>query len=136
LPQWIALKGSGTDDYQDIDLWRRSTVIGTRIFRFFTLGMIIIPMTFSNRAYFDEITNGIKQFESELKVFCLRASEAVIKERLVGRGTVIEGTEAAWITCRVRECVAAHRDAHFGEFVDTEAGLAHEVAADIIQRLG
>jgi hypothetical protein len=136
LPQWIALKGSGTDDYQDIDLWRRGAVMGTRIFRFFTSGIVIVPMTFSNRTYFDEITEGIQQFEPELRVFCLIASDAVIKKRLAGRGTAIEGTGAAWITRRVRECVAAHRDAHFGEFIDTEARLAHEVAADIIQRLG
>src|SRR5688500_4339635 len=55
LPKWAKLKGSGTDDFQDIDLWRKSTVAGTKLFRFFASGPIIVPMTFSRRAYFDEV---------------------------------------------------------------------------------
>jgi hypothetical protein len=33
LPKWIKLEGSGSDDYQDIVFWRRSTVAGVRLFR-------------------------------------------------------------------------------------------------------
>ena len=135
LPNWIPLKGSDTDDYQDMDLWRRSAVIGTHLFRVFASGTVIVPMAFSHYAYFNEIVTGIKRFEPEFRVFCLRASEATIRERLLGRGTSVTSTESAWITRRVRECVAAHNDSHFGEFVDTENRPAQEVAEDILGRL-
>jgi chloramphenicol 3-O-phosphotransferase len=42
LPKWITLKGSGTDDYQDIDLWRRSVVSGTRLFCLFVPGLATV----------------------------------------------------------------------------------------------
>ncbi len=135
VPKWVRLKGSGTDDFQDIALWRRSAVAGTKLFRRLASGTVIVPMTFSRRDYFDEIVLGIECFDSELKVFCLRASVSTITQRLVARGTQIEGPGAEWITRRVSECAEAQLDPHFGEPVDTEGRSAHEVAADIFRRL-
>jgi len=135
LPKWITLKGSGTDDYQDIDLWRKSVIAGPRLFQFFVSGPVIVPMTFSHRVYFDEIVAGIRRFDPGLRVFCLRASLATIKKRLVARGTQIEGTEGEWIMRRIVECADIHRDPHFGEPVDTEDHSAREVAEEIVKRL-
>src|SRR5215510_9250810 len=56
LPGWIRLRGSGTGDYQDIDLWRRSVVAGVRLVRCISPGPVIVPMTFTHRPHFDEIT--------------------------------------------------------------------------------
>jgi chloramphenicol 3-O-phosphotransferase len=135
LPKWIKFKGSGSDDYQDIVLWRRSAVAGVRLFRLFASGPVIIPMAFSRRDYFDEVVRGIGLFDSELRVFCLKASLATVKKRLVERGTKIEGPGTEWIARRIFECVMAHDDPHFGEPVDTEAHSASEVAEEIIRRL-
>jgi broad-specificity NMP kinase len=135
LPKRIKLKGPGSDDYQDIVLWRRSAIVGVRLFRFFASGPVIVPMAFSRRAYFDEVVCGIEPLDSELRVFCLKASLATVKKRLVERGTKIEGQGTAWIARRIVECVEAHNDSHFGEPVDTEGRSAREVAEDIIKRL-
>jgi AAA domain len=135
LPKWIKLKGAESDDYQDIVLWRRSAVAGVRLFRVFTSGPVIIPMAFSRRNYFDEVISGIEPLDSELRVFCLKASLATVKKRLMERGTRIEGPGTEWIARRIIECVEAHSDPHFGEPVDTENRSAHEVAEDIIKRL-
>jgi hypothetical protein len=135
LPKWIKLNGSGSDDYQDIALWRRSTVAGVRLFRSLVSGPVIIPMAFSLRNYFDEVITGIEPLDSELRVFCLRASLATLKKRLVERGTRIEGPGSEWITRRLIECVEAHSDPHFGEPVDTENRSTLEVAEDLIKRL-
>jgi hypothetical protein len=135
LPRWIKLKGSGSADYQDIALWRRSAVAGVRLFRLFVSGPVIVPMAFSRRDYFDEVITGIEPLDSELRVFCLRASLATLKKRLVERGTQIEGTGSEWIARRIIECVEAHNDPHFGEPVETEGRSAREVAEDIIKRL-
>src|SRR5947199_6633658 len=61
LPGWIRLKGSGSDDFQNVEMWRRSAVAGARLFRSIARGPVIVPMTFSRRAYFDEITSGIRR---------------------------------------------------------------------------
>lgn len=135
LPKWIKLNGSGSDDYQDIALWRRSTVAGVRLFRSIASGTVIVPMAFSFRNYFDEVITGIEPLDSDLRVFCLNASLATVKKRLVERGTKIEGPGSEWIARRIIECVEAHNDPHFGEPVDTEDRSAREVAEDIIKRL-
>jgi hypothetical protein len=135
LPKWIKLKGSGSDDYQDIVLWRRSAVAGVRLFRLCVLGPVIVPMAFSRRDYFDEVIRGIEHLDSELRVFCLKASLATVKKRLVERGAKIEGPGTEWIARRIIECVEAHIDPHFGEPVDTEDRDASEVAGEIIERL-
>jgi broad-specificity NMP kinase len=135
LPRWVRLKGAGTEDFQNIGVWRRSAVAGVRLFRLFTSGAVIVPMTFSRRDYFDEIVVGLRHLDPELRVFCLKAGLPTIKERLVGRGTSIEGTGAEWIARRIIECAEAHRDAHFGEPVETEDRTANEVAGDILTRL-
>lgn len=135
LPKWINLKGSGTDDFQDIDLWRRSAVAGTRLFRSFVSDSVIVPMAFSRRAYFDEVVTGSRRLDSELRVFCLKASPSAVKSRLMKRGVKIEGTEAGWIRRRIIECAEAHRDPQFGEPIDTEDRSPHAVAEDIAKRL-
>jgi deoxyadenosine/deoxycytidine kinase len=136
LPKWIELKRTGTGDFQHIELWRKSVITGTRFYRSFTIRTVIVPMTFSDRNYFDEIITGVQSFDSHLRVFCLKASLDTIKKRLVQRGTQIEGAGSEWITRRIVECADAHSDSYFGEPVDTECHSARDVAQDIVLRLG
>jgi hypothetical protein len=135
LPRWVNLRGAGTGDFQDIDLWRRSAVAGVRLFRLFAPGPVIVPMTFSRRAYFDDVVEGLRRLDPELNVFCLKASLPTVKKRLAARGTRIEGPGAEWVSRRIVECAEAHRDPHFGEPVETEGRTAPEVAQDITRRL-
>jgi hypothetical protein len=135
LTKWTKLKGAGTDDFQDIDLWRRSAIAGIRLFRLLVSGPVIVPMTFSYYPYFEEVVTGIRRLDSELKVFCLKASLPTVKKRLLGRGVRIEGPGSECIARRIIECAGAHRDSHFGEFVDTEGRSACEVTEDITERL-
>ena len=135
LPRWLKLRGSGTDDFQDIDLWRRSAVAGSRLFRLFASGPLLIPMTFSRREYFDEVVAGLKQLDPEVRVFCLKANLPTIKSRLAGRGDQVESPATDWIARRIVECAEAHRDFNFGDPVETDDRPALEVATDIAQRL-
>jgi chloramphenicol 3-O-phosphotransferase len=135
LPGRIRLKGSGSDDFQDIELWRRSAVAGARLFRLIARGPVIVPMTFSRRDYFEEVAEGIRRFDPELRAFCLKASLATVKRRLAGRGSKLEGPGSGWVARRIVECADAHRDPHFGEPVDTEDRSAREVAEEIVGRL-
>ena len=133
LKKWIKFRGSETDDFQDIDLWRKCAVWGVRLWRSVATGPVIVPMTFSRRDYFDEVTAGVRQAEASLRVFCLHASQAAIADRLAARRT--NDADARWITRRNLECADAHRDPHFGEPVDTNDRAAAEVASEILRRL-
>ncbi|HEX8097438.1 MAG TPA: AAA family ATPase [Pyrinomonadaceae bacterium] len=135
LPKWVKLKGAGTDDFQDIELWRRLTVAGVRLFGSLASGKVIVPMTFSRRAYLDEVVAGIMRHDPVTRTFCLRASLPTVKKRLAGRGTKTEGPGAEWIARRIVECAEAHSGSHFGEHVETEGRSAREVAEHIISRL-
>jgi hypothetical protein len=135
LARWAPFKSPGEEDFQDIGLWRTSAVAGVRLFRSLARGPVIVPMTFSRRDYFDEVTAGVRRFDPNIRVFCLKASLPTVKKRLAGRGTPIEGPGAEWIARRIVECAEAHRDPHFGEPVDTEDRSAQEVFADVIGRL-
>ncbi len=135
LPKWLKLKGSDTDDFQNIELWRSLTVFIIKLVHFVASGPLIVPMTFTERAYLDEVVVGFKTVDPEVKVFCLRANLESVRKRLRKRGTRLEGTEAEWIARRILECNEAHRNSHFGEPVNTENRPATEVAAEIINRL-
>src|SRR5437763_4864134 len=135
LPKWIRLRGSGSDDFQHIELWRRSAVAGVRLFRLLASGPLIVPMTFSRRAYFAEVLEGVRRLDPESRAFCLKASLPTVRRRLSERGSKIEGPGSEWIARRIVECVDAHADPHFGEPVDTEERSAREVTEEIVGRL-
>jgi len=132
---FIRLRGAGTDDFQDIDLWRRTVVHGTRVFRSIARDTVIVPMTFSRRDYYDEIVSGIREFDDDVRTFCLKAEMPTILERLKQRGEKIREEEDNWPARKLRECIEAHKDPHFGEPLNTENLTAAEVADQILQRL-
>src|SRR5688572_12740391 len=131
LPRWIKLRGAGTDDFQDIDLWRTSVITGVRLFRAVTNGALIVPMAFSRREYFDEVVEGLKSLDSNVRVFCLRADMATILERLDARSGHGRARDVAWSARKARACVASHADEHFGEPVNTVQASASQVAKAI-----
>ncbi|HEV3050293.1 MAG TPA: AAA family ATPase [Longimicrobium sp.] len=129
-------RSRASDDFQQIALWRKSAVAGVRLFRAFARGPVIVPMTFTHRPWFDEVLAGIRRFEPDLRIFCLRASLDTVKRRLVGRGTPVDGAGSEWMARRIAECAEALCDPHFGEPVDTETLSASEVAREITRRVG
>lgn len=131
----LRLAGSGTDDFQDMVLWRRSVSAGTRLLGRLASGPIIVPMTFTSRDYFNEVVSNLGSSGSSPKTFCLRASLGTIEKRLENRKLDPNGREKLWLTRRIRECVEAHHDSYFGEPVDTDNRSAQEVADDILRRL-
>ena len=131
----VKFNGSGTDDFQDIDLWRKSVVGGIKIFRFFASGTVIVPMTFSRQDYFDEITGGIRQLDGEVRIFCLLASFETILKRLKMRGEKIEDGESNWSVRKAKKCVEAHKDEVFGKTINTNELNAGEVADEILRNL-
>lgn len=135
LSRAIKLRGAGTDDFQDIDIWRRSVVRGTQFARAFSQGTVIVPMAFSRRDHLDEVLSGIRRFDDDVRVFCLKAGLPTIEKRLTARGERFESRSGAWVVSKARRCIEAHADTHFGEPVQTENLSAEEVMNDIHRRL-
>lgn len=131
----LRLAGAGTDDFQDMPLWRRSVSPGIRLISRISSGPVLVPMTFTSRDYFDEVVTDLVSRGIAPRTFCLRASLGTIEKRLENRKLDPNGREKLWLTCRIRECVAAHHDSYFGEPIDTDNRSAQEVAEDILQRL-
>ena len=134
LPSWVHLSGGRTNDFQDVDLWRRSVVAGIRLFRGIASGPVLTPMAFSRLEYLMPILSGIRSFEPRVRMFCLVASLETIRKRLHDRGTPIDGPKS-WLSRRTEECVQAHEDPRFGERVDTEERSITDVVEEILARL-
>jgi hypothetical protein len=133
--RWIPYQGSGTDDFQDIHLWRRLTIAGSKLSRRLFSGPVLVPMTFTERDYFDEVLSGLNQADPDVKVFCLRATLSTVRQRIAQRGTDNDARAASWVASRLVACAEAHRDPHFGEPIETDARSAITVAADIEAKL-
>lgn len=127
--------GAGTDDFQDIDLWRKSVIKGIKIFRQFVRETVIVPMTFYRKDYFQEITGEICKIDDEFRVFCLTANYETILNRLEKRGEKIENGDSNWSIRKAKEFIKAHKDADFGETIITEELSADEVAGEILKKL-
>lgn len=134
LPRWLHLRGAGTDDFQDIDLWRKSVSLGIRLSRIVNPGPIIVPMTFDRHDYLNEISHAIRRFDPDLRLFCLRASLATIHERLRQRGALAD-SGAEWVLRRSAECTLAHTDPAFGLPIDTDNASAEQVAETLLRQL-
>lgn len=99
------------DDFQDLALWRRLTILGIRIARVFAK-TVVVPMAFSNPAYLQEIRNALP---GDVRHFCLVAPVDTVLARLRQRGDAGE-----WEERRARECCAVHGQPEFAVQIDAQ----------------
>ena len=123
------LGGRRVDDFQDLSLWRRLTVVGVRMARMRS-PRVIVPMAISNTAYLDELRDGISRFEPHLFHLCLVAPKRIVQERLRQRGA--DPTSNKWEFRRAAECCDAHADRHFAIQVDTSNRTPDEIAGELL----
>ena len=62
------------DDFQDYELWR---ILNSDILKYMcsVYEIVIVPMTITNKNYYDEIINKLKTSGVEIKHFILNASK-------------------------------------------------------------
>jgi hypothetical protein len=116
------------DDFQDLALWRRLTVLGIRVMRFLRPN-VVVPMAFSNVAYLEEIRAGISRFEPHVLHVCLIAPVGVVHERLLGRGD--DRVKDAWGFRRAAECCVAHQRPEFATHIDAADRDPEAIAEEI-----
>ncbi len=139
-PEWIGIPlqriarlfGRTVDDFQDLRIWRRLTVFGLRIARWFRPN-IVVPMAFSNAAYLQEIRDGVQSFDERVVHFCLVAPLDVVRARLRRRGAT--EANAPWAYRRASECCAAHNSADFAEQISAADRSAAEIAEDLFRAI-
>ena len=129
LPAFVPLAGRGTDDFQDLPLWRALTIRVARA-RARRASVLLVPMAFSNRAHLDGIRAGIARGGLEVRHFCLTAPLEVVHARLRARGDA-----GAWELRRAAECCAAHADPFFAELLPTDGRTPEQVADALLARL-
>ena len=103
------------DDFQDLALWRRLTLLGLRLTRLVRPN-VVVPMAISNAAYLAELRDGASRFDPRVLHVCLVAPFGVVQERLRGRGN----DAGEWAMRRARECCDAHADPRFAVQVDAQ----------------
>ena len=124
--------GRDVEDFQDLRLWRRLTVIALRVVRLFRQN-VIVPMAFSNPDYLHEIRAGISRFEPRHIHVCLVAPLEVVQQRLQTRQ--LDPRDAQWQHRRVTECCAVHRGETFATQIDAAARDVNQIADEIVQIL-
>ena len=120
------------DDFQDLAAWRRLSIAGIRLTRG-VFPNVVVPMTFSNVAYLDEIRRGLARFESHVVHVCLVAPLPIIEERLRHRGA--DAIRNAWEFRRAAECCDAHRSTDFSHHVDASDRTPNQLADAILAML-
>jgi predicted kinase len=130
LQRGARMFGRRVDDFQDLVLWRRLTVLALRVTRTFW-PRIVVPMTFSNSAYLDEIRAGISRFEPRLFHVCLVAPIEVIRERLARRD--VKAADTAWQFRRAAECCNVHDRPEFAVQIGAFNRSPDEIAAELFE---
>jgi predicted kinase len=121
-------------DFQDLPLWRRLTVAAARCVAA-VRSPIIIPMTFTNIDYLEEIQAGLAQSGRPILHFCLTAPLEIVRERLRSRGEPVDDPRWSWVHRRAAECCLAHQDLLFATHIPTASRLPSAIAADLAYRV-
>lgn len=132
LQRITRMVGRDVEDFQDLRLWRRLTVIALRVMRLFCQN-VIVPMAFSNPDYLREIRAGISRFEPRHLHVCLVAPLEVVRQRLQTRQVDPRG--AQWQHRRTAECCAVHNDEVFATQIDAADRDVNQIAGQIVQML-
>jgi hypothetical protein len=124
--------GQAVADFQDLRAWRRASAFTVRMMQRLR-GIVIVPMTFSNRFYLGEFQRGIGARGIQTFHFCLTAPHEVVLERLRRR----EGRRgpSPWQLRRSAECCIAHQSPDFAIHIGTEGRTPEQIAEDIVRRI-
>lgn len=115
------------DDFQDYELWR---ILNSDILKYMCsiYEIVIVPMTITNKDYYDEIVNELITSGIKINHFILNASRDNIIKRLDSRK---DSTE--WAYNQVDRCIKAFEENKFdAEIIDTDNMSIEEVVKNII----
>lgn len=92
-------------DFQDLPLWRALTVDMLRFLAERHAGDVIVPMTITSRAYYDEVIGQLSE-EYDVRHLILCAERETLKRRLASR---LEGRRS-WAALQMDRCLRAFEE--------------------------
>ena len=110
-------------DFQDYPMWR---VINREMLLHICNhyeGVVIVPMTVTNKHYLEEITRELRDRGKDIYHFTLLANHEILFKRLKGRGD----KKGSWSFQQVERCVESFRDEYFKEHIDTNVMTIDQV---------
>jgi predicted kinase len=114
------------DDFQDLPAWRELTRATVASLARTTRGVVVVPMTLVDAAYFEEVVDGIRREGIPLLHVSLVAAPQIVAARLRAR----EGNND-WALDRVERCVSALADERFADHLDASHATPRELAAEL-----
>lgn len=138
-PEWIGVllqraARRHRSDFQHDPVWRRLTVAWARLLARFS-STVIIPMTFTDLRYLEEVCLGLAKDRQPVLHFCLTAPLEVVRARLAERGEPITDEQWTWVHRRAAECCTAHTSPAFAEHVATFGRQPEVIATFLATRL-
>ena len=104
------------ENFQDERLWRLFNLEMLKAIALDYDGVILVPMTIINSAYYAEIIGGLRNAGIAVKHFVLWANQRTLKKRLRKR---LEG-KRSWAARQIDSCLAAFSNPLFENRIDTE----------------
>ena len=119
-------------DFQEFQMWR---VINREMLKYMSShydGVLIVPMTVTNKAYLEEITRDLRDHGEDIYHFTLLADRETLFKRLKGRGD----KKDSWAFHQIERCISSFRDEYFKEHIDTDSMTINQVVEYIAARCG
>ena len=118
------------DDFQDYELWR---TLNSDILKYMCsiYEIVIVPMTITNKQYYDEIVNKLEVSGIKLNHFILCASKENIINRLDSRGNSTE-----WAYNQVDKCINVFESNEFKcKKINTDNMTVSDVVKTIVDSI-
>lgn len=119
-------------DFQDYPMWR---VINREMLLHISNhydGIVIVPMTITNKQYLEEITQALRDSGKDIFHFTLLANQETLFKRLKGRGDKI----GSWSFQQIERCIESFKDEYFKEQIDTDEMTIDQVVEYIANSCG
>jgi hypothetical protein len=117
-------------DYQNLAAWRWLVPQGARLVRLGARGPLVVPMTVWRRDYFQQLTDGLRRVDPDLRCVQLTASEETLRGRILARPETQGGH--GWSLSHLPTGLAMARDPAFGAPVRTDGRSPAEVADAVL----
>ncbi len=117
-------------DFQDFPMWRSINFEMIRYLAEHFDGTLVIPMTITNRMYYDELVGKLTEM-FDVQVFLLCAERETILSRLISRGELENG----WAAQQIERCLTAFENDIPGEKIRTDRIGIEEVAEMILSMI-
>ena len=119
-------------DFQDVPLWREGVrrVLDRNLSHFD--GVLIVPMTLVNPAYFDEIVGELRRGGQDVRHVALLASRETLLRRLRSRG---EGS-GSWGAAQIDRCLNGLGQLDAADHLPTDTLTHEQVAEEVARRAG